>query len=154
MLIPLVDIPASATLIESSTDALLTFISHIGILGPVMLRVPNISDETEALALKLVESAANATACYIDGLTIDGDELATKLLDKGARAVFFKVSAEEKLQSMVMSSLPRARVGLNCTAEMTVTLAHMTELVKKYREYSGHFLFRFVPFIILFTLRS
>jgi hypothetical protein len=145
MLIPLVDIPASATMVESSTNALLTFISHIGILGPVMLRVPDISDEREASALKLVESATNATACYVDGLTIDGDELATKLLDKGARAVFFRISAEEKLQSMVMSSLPRARVGLNCTTETTLTLANMTEIVTKCREYSGHFLFRFVP---------
>jgi hypothetical protein len=145
MLIPLVDIPASATMVESSTNALLTFISHIGILGPVMLRVPDISDDKEALALKLVESATIATACYVDGLTIDGDELATKLLDKGARAVFFRISAEEKLQSMVMSSLPRARVGLNCTTETTLTLANMTEIVMKCREYSGHFLFRFVP---------
>ena len=143
MLLPLVDIPPSASVNEASTAALLTFISHIGILGPVLLRVGDVSTESESPALQLLEAATSATPCCVDGLSIDGDELATKLLDKGALVVFFKSSTETELQSKVLKSLPRTRVGLNCTDE-AISVVIMLEIVDRFREYSGHFLFRFV----------
>ena len=143
MLIPIVEVPSSNVLSEELTCSLLTFISHIGILGPVLLKVQDITAATETAALELVQSATQATACYIQGLTIDNDELATKLLDKGAHIIFFDPSAEEELQSKVLGSLPRARVGTNCSAD-DVTLANMLEVIGKCREYSGNFLFRFV----------
>ena len=145
MLLPLVDIPLSASVNEASSAALLTFISHIGILGPVLLKVHDVSTEKENAALQLLESAISVTPCCIDGLSIDGDELATKLLDKGALVVFFNSSTEIELQSKVLKSLPRTRVGLNCAAE-AISLVIMLETVDRFREYSGHFLFRFVKF--------
>ena len=143
MLLPLVDIPPSASVNEASTAALLTFVSHIGILGPVLLRVGDVSTENENPALQLLEAVTSATPCCIDGLSIDGDELATKLLDKGALVVFFKSSAEIELQSKVLRSFPRTRVGLNC-ADEAISVVTMLETVDRFREYSGHFLFRSV----------
>lgn len=141
MLIPVVDIPSSASLTTENTATLLTFISHIGILGPVLLRVSDITVEKETLALNLVESATASTACYIDGLTFDNDDLATKLLDKGARVLFFDETAERELQATVMKSLPRSRVGLNCTMKV-FNVSKMLETINECREYSEHFLFR------------
>ena len=145
MLIPIVDIPLSGSLNEEVSASLVTFISHIGILGPVLLKVQNISSEQESLSLELVQSATQSTACYVEGLSIDNDDLATKLLDRGAHIVFFKTSDEEALQSKVLASLPRTRVGLNCSAD-TITVANMLDIVGKSREYSGNFLFRSVDF--------
>jgi hypothetical protein len=142
MLIPIVDIPSSASLTTENTTELLTFISHIGILGPILLRVSDIAVEHEVAALQLVESATALTACYIDGLTFDNDDLATKLLDKGARILLFKATSEIELQATVMKSLPRNRVGLNCTGEV-ITISKMLETVNAFREYSEHFLFRY-----------
>ena len=143
MLIPAVDIPSSSSLTTENTAALLTFISHIGILGPVLLRVSCIPVEYESPALNLVESAAASTACYIDGLTFDNDDLATKLLDKGARVLLFKETPEKELQATFMKSLPRNRIGLNCTSKV-ITTSKMLETVNECREYSEHFLFRCV----------
>ena len=143
MLIPIVDIPLSESLNEETKAALVTFIEHIGILGPVLLKVEDIFAECESSALELVQLAVQSTACYIDGLSIDSDELATKLLDKGAQIVFFKTSDEELLQSKVLGSLPRNRVGINSSANV-ITLANMLEIVQKCREFSGNFIFRSV----------
>ena len=143
MLIPIVGIPLSESLNEETKATLVTFIEHIGILGPVLLKVQDIFAERESSALELVQLAAQSTACYIDGLSIDNDELATKLLDKGAHIVFFKTSDEDMLQSKVLSSLPRNRVGLNSSADV-ITLANMLEIVQKCREFTGNFIFRSV----------
>ena len=141
MLIPAVDVPSSAFLAAENSATLLAFITHIGVLGPVLLRVTDDTLEAESLGLSLVESAVALTACYIDGLGFDSDEVASKLLDKGARVLLFKATTEKELQSTVMKSLPRARVGLNCTSEV-ITVSKMLETVNECREYSEHFLFR------------
>ena len=144
-MVPIVDIPSSESLNEEQTTSLVTFISHIGILGPVLLRLQDDIVEADSAAVKVVQSVTQLTACYVEGLSIDNDELATKLLDKGAHIVFFNPSAEIELQSKVLSSLPRARVGLNFSTD-AITTANMLQIVGDCREYAGNFLFRLVQF--------
>jgi phosphoribosyl-AMP cyclohydrolase len=142
-LISAVVIPDSESLSqdEALSSSLLGFISHIGITGNVFLSTQEIATEKEVLSLGIVLSAIELTACYIGGLDIDNDELATKLLDKGARVVFFNNVDENELKMKVLSSFPRDRVGLSSLKD-EVTVSTLQEVVTECREYTSHFLFR------------
>jgi hypothetical protein len=100
-LISAVVIPDSQSLSkdEALSSSLLAFISHIGITGNVFLSTQDIAADKEVLSLEIVLSAIELTACYIGGLDIDNDELATKLLDKGARVIFFEGESIEFISS-------------------------------------------------------
>lgn len=145
MLIPKVDITSSESLNENLSNSLLTFISHIGILGVVLLKVKDLSSEKETSSLSIVQSAISMTACYIDGLDIDDDVLATNLLNNGARVVFFNYNKENEIdesQKRVLSLLPRDRVGLSCAELTDLTISSVQKIVEQSREYTSNFLFR------------
>jgi hypothetical protein len=142
-LISAVVIPDTQTLRkdEALSSSLLAFISHIGITGNIFLSTQNIAAEKEVLSLDIVLSAIELSACYIGGLDIDNDELATKLLDKGARVVFFNNVDEIEMKVKVLSSFPRDRVGLSSLTD-EVTVNSLQDIVTNNREYTSHFLFK------------
>lgn len=142
-LISAVVIPDSESLSKNETlsSSLLAFISHISITGPVLLSAQDIAAEKEILSLGVVLSAIELSACYISGLDIDSDELATKLLDSGARLVFFNNIDEKELKAKVLSSFPRNRVGLSSLID-EVTVSSLQEIITECRENTSHFLFR------------
>lgn len=70
MLISLVDIPSTDSLDNKQSTAILNFITHIGILGPVLLNargISNLSKEEDSLSMNLICSATRSTSCYITG---------------------------------------------------------------------------------------
>jgi hypothetical protein len=142
MLIPLVDIPVSSEISDAKTLALCDFVSHIGILGTVLIRPPSgVSQESESAALETLSKAIGQAGCYVEGLSIDDDDLATQLLDKGTHIVYFTNSEEKELQKKVLKSLTRARVGVS-VMDAVASVDSMQNVIDEYREYAGHFLFR------------
>ena len=145
MLLPLVDITEAAVRSGDATTAiqLLPFLAHLGILGPVLLRFQggiSSTGDDESL-VSFMKQAANDTALHVQGVQLDNDELVTKFLDNGCHVVYFDRSNEENLQTQVLKSFPKNRVGLNCEQDV-LTLAHMIDIIGRYQEVAGHFLFR------------
>ena len=144
MLLPLVDITEAAVRSEDATTAqLLPFLAHLGVLGPVLLRFQGGISSTgdDDSLVNFMKKAANDTALHVQGLQLDNDELVTKFLDNGCHVVYFDRSTEDSLQTQVLKSFPKNRVGLNCEQDV-LTLAHMIDIIGRYQEVAGHFLFR------------
>ena len=145
MLIPAIDIPIPTELGASDGSKVIDFIHQLGILGPVLLRLFNTNGEVfEKFIAELVSYAAEKSAIHIDGLDVDNDDLATKLLDKGAHVVYFNWSAEKDLLRKVLQTLPKSRVGLSCIADV-VSLEMMTSAIGEFGECAGHFFFQLPP---------
>lgn len=144
MLIPLIDVTESAICTtDAASTELMTFLGHLGVLGPVMLRVDDVTVGLDNDSfLNYMKKAACEAALHVDGLQLDNDELVTKLLDNGCHVVYFQDNRlEHDLQVQVLKSFPKSRVGLNCE-QHSLTLASMMDMVGRYQEYAGHFLFR------------
>ena len=144
MLLPLVDITEAAVRSgDATTVQLLPFLAHLSVLGPVLLRFQggiSSTGDDESL-VNFMKIAANDIALHVQGVQLDNDELVTKFLDNGCHVVYFDRSTEENLQTQVLKSFPKNRVGLNCEQDV-LTLAHMIDIVGRYQEVAGHFLFR------------
>jgi hypothetical protein len=153
MLIPLVDLPVSPVVEADKNAQLLDFVGHLGIMGPVLLHSESTSNESESASLEVLKAAINRTGCYIEGLTIDDDELATQLLDRGAHLVYFANGSESELQKKVLKSFSRARVGVS-DVDKIASVESMTSVIEEYREFSGHFLFRYLSLLLSIALST
>ena len=132
---------------DADTARLLQFVAHVGVLGPVLIRFDgglSASASDDAALIAGMKQAAGEAALHVQGLKLDHDELATKLLDNGCHVVYFDQSDDEHaLQLQVLKSFPKARVGVNCSGATTaVTVASMVDIVGRFQEVAGHFLFR------------
>jgi len=132
MLIPLVALPSSSEdVVLEERVSLLTEIHRLSLLGPCLLSLLQSSDLGSALDL-IMECLSNKYELHLEGLNVDQDELATRLLDKGLRVVYFAQasSEEEELQRRVLQSLPRSRVGLVITIGSFDDIAKEQEKVR------------------------
>ena len=144
MLLPLVDITEAAVRSgDATTVQVLPFLAHLSVLGPVLLRFQGGISSTgdDETLVNFMKKAASDTALHVQGVQLDNDELVTKFLDNGCHVVYFDRSTEENLQTQVLKSFPKNRVGLNCEHDI-LTLAHMIDIIGRYQEVAGHFLFR------------
>lgn len=139
MLISNIDIPPASSLNETGNIALIDFAHHVGILGPVFLRLPPINDNTQSV--EIVSEIAKSVTTYVDGFELDHDELVTQMLDCGVHIAFFSISSEKELLLRVLSSFPRSRIGLTVNGNLDGPES-IVSLVQEYREYVGHFVFR------------
>ena len=125
MLIPAITFgPTRANDVDDAR--VLEFLDKISVLGPVIVSIEDLDEnateqEANRLLLKRIIDKTNTnslTPCYLEGLKIDQDELATQLLDAGLHGIFFRQPApaetlELELLSKVLASFPRARVGVS-----------------------------------------
>ena len=125
---------------------MLTFLAHVGVLGPVMVRFDgglSLAASDDAGLVAYMKQAAGEAALHVQGLKLDHDEFVTKLLDNGCHVAYFEQSDDENLQLQVLKSFPKARVGVDCSGSAgAVTVASMVDVVGRYGGVAGHFLFR------------
>lgn len=133
MIIPATCLPTLAESIDAKNVELCDFISHIGIISPVLLQIKvSIENYDETLLVNITSK----TPCHFTGLSIQDDQMITKLLDNGLRLAILSVPADFSSGMNVISTFPRNRVGLECSYnEAAATIA-------KYREYIGHFVIK------------
>jgi len=150
MLIPAIAFGPSR---ESDIDDGLTldFLGKISVLGPVMVSVEDLEQlsaegadmvKTKELLKRVIDktNSNSITPCYLEGLTVDQDTLATELLDAGLHGVFFQhatskpqiqsqIQAQAQAQAQAQSSLPQSQEEI--VKEKELKAKEEKELLKK-----------------------
>ena len=140
MLIPSLAIAGEASINEADNLSLIDFATRVGLLGPILLRLP-IAFAGEENVLSLISTILAVTPTLIDGFEVDNDEIVTQLLDCGLNVAFFNLTSEQQLLKQVLKTLPRSRVGISVRSTPS-TLESIQSILQEFRELAGYFMFR------------
>ncbi len=144
MIIPHVSIFSSALGDPNVVECLADYASHLAILGPVMLSCnkEDPADIDASSVISFLENASKKNACLLSGLTINNDDIVTKLLDSGLRAAFFDLNTQELgILERVLRSFPRLRIGLTISID-SLEAEQMHTIITQFSDCAYHFLFR------------
>ena len=118
MILPFVTLPEKYIQSEEKNDILCAFVSHLSILGPVLLLGPGVAT-SEDLLMKCLYMDAALRRLYADGFCFSekDEESVLRLLNNGLSVAFFRMKAQDDDESVqrerALTSFPRTRVGLS-----------------------------------------
>lgn len=152
MLIPTISVPAHNSDVDN--DHLMTFMDKLSVLGPVMIDIETRDEDRVKQLMRTVIDKTNSNSlspCYLQGLDMDQDALATSLLDAGLHGLFFNYptiggDAELEIFKKVLRTFPRARVGVVAQIQPITTsklIANIESIITANRSSAVHYYFRF-----------
>jgi phosphoribosyl-ATP pyrophosphohydrolase len=136
MILPILTIPGNDSQLSFKSEALLAYLQKVGYLGPALLNCKAAS----VCADLLTACVSSKASCMLTGLKPDEDEFVTSLLDQGLRVAFFEQvenqdKDEAELQTKVLGSFPRSRVGVSTTLNIeNISSVDMSSKVKQKME--------------------
>lgn len=144
MLLSCIDIPSLVDQTEVKNLAFLDFISHMNVVGSVLLTLPPDYSSEHTDENENMKRLADGKVCLLDGLTIAQDAAATKMLDAGYQVIFLDIIPPEgevidyEALREILKTFPRTRIGLNLPNDPKLA----AKLISDYRDLIGHFLYK------------
>eukprot|EP01038_Epipyxis_sp_PR26KG_P009763 gene9763-13134_t len=134
-------IPPSSVGNLTKTDLASTqeFISHIGIIGPVLI-VDSCTDASYN-PTNLIAIIRTASCMLISSnISVSSQEsLVTSLLDNGLAVLFMNISVNDEDFNEKLSTFPRSRIGLILSNK----LDKLKNEISNYRDLVGHFVYNY-----------
>ncbi len=125
MIVSQLTIPELDRQTKERNDKLIEFISHLSILGPVLLRLVSLTAASIPQFLGMMQAhyskQVQASTILIEGISLSEADLVETLLNSGIRIVFFKrhIGAfEAQSRFVVLQSFPRFRIGVSINITM------------------------------------
>jgi phosphoribosyl-AMP cyclohydrolase len=140
MIYSLIDFPTSESRSGEKDEELIAYLRKSALISTTQLKLPNaiLLDQS---SLDFLNQIIHIGPCNVQGLVLDSDEIAVKLLDNGLHVAFFDTADETELLKKVLKSFPRSRVGV-CFPDSALEIDQMISLVDEFTDYCGHLSFK------------